>query len=82
MHTYTHTYIHTLIHQLDGSQDYRSSTSVATWDAAESHTSEFQQHDGGFSSLAVDEEGVLVTGVYVCMHVCVLCMYDCVMKCI
>jgi hypothetical protein len=35
---------------------------------AESHTSEFQQHDGGFSSIAV-EEGVLVTGDH--EHVCV-----------
>jgi hypothetical protein len=43
--------------------------SLETDSAAESHTSEFQQHDGGFASIAL-EEGVLVTGasrLYVCV---------------
>jgi hypothetical protein len=39
----------------------------------ESHTSEFQQHDGGFASMSL-ENGVLVTGVCMCvgMYVCMM----------
>ncbi len=68
---YTYTYIHTQpfkIRTFDQSIDRNGS--LRGCEREDSHVSIFQRHDGGFCSATMDEDDVLVAGMYLCMPVC------------